>query len=388
MNTHFCLDYLFSILFAINFTGGLFMLISTHQVIPGCVLIDDVVGKTGQPLMPKDTVLTNQHITVLQKFLVPHVHISKRLQTGELFTPTIIEEQEEEHISLQEDGEMVSFFPHYIHVVESFKEMFQRWESQQPIDIPALRKLVIPLLERLDEVGSEVFTCYKYASKEDYFYHHSVAVGMLATYLSQIIGYKQGESFQIGLAGILSDCGMSKIDQDIRLKTGRLHEREMQEIKRHPMYSYRLIEKAPTLTQAVKVSVLQHHERLDGSGYPLGISDDNIHPYARIIAVCDVYHAMTCERLYKEGQSLFKVIDELLKEQFSKLDPQIVLTFIKQLINFSIGTTVQLSNNSRGEIVFIDDDEPTRPMVKLKDSGEIISLQDHPTLHIEKVFND
>lgn len=121
--------------------------------------------------------------------------------------------------------------------------MFQRWESQQPIDIPALRKLVIPLLERLDEVGSEVFTCYKYASKEDYFYHHSVAVGMLATYLSQIIGYKQGES-------------------------------------------------------------------------------------------------------------------------------------------------LQLSNNSRGEIVFIDDDEPTRPMVKLKDSGEIISLQDHPTLHIEDVFND
>lgn len=363
------------------------MLVNLSEVIPGCVLIDDVIGKTGRPILPKDTVLTDQHITILNKFLVTHVHVSNRLQNGESFTRTMAPERTEPHISLQEEGDMVSFFTHYIHVVESFKKMFERWESQQPIDIPTLRKLVIPLLDRLDEVGSEVFTCYKYVSKEDYFYHHSIAVGMLATYVAQLIGYKKGESFQVGLAGILSDSGMSKIDPDIRLKTGRLHERDMQEIKRHPMYSFRLIEHAPTLTQAVKMSVLQHHERLDGSGYPLGISGDNIHKYARIIAVCDVYHAMTCERMYQKGQSLFQVVDELRHEQFSKLDPNVVLTFIKQLVNFSIGTTVQLSNGKRGNIIFIDDDDPTRPMVKLKETEEIISLQEHPTIHIEKVFS-
>ena len=88
--------------------------------------------------------------------------------------------------------------------------------------------------------------------------------------------------------------------------------------------------------------------------YSLGLTGDKIHKYARIIAISDMYHAMTSERLYKEKQSPFKVIEEIEQDQFSKLDPEIVRSFIRNLANFSIGTKVRLSNKKNAEIVFID----------------------------------
>jgi|SRR5690625_583836 len=361
--------------------GNLLVEIYLSQAVPGCILISDIIGQSGRPIMLKNTVLTDQYISILEKFLVTKIDVSKQLANGETFTPLTVDKSDE-----CVTNEKLSFADHYMHVVKSFKQLFHRWEIQQPLDMIVLRRLVIPLLKRLDKIGSKIYSLYKYVTKEEYFYHHSIAVGLLATYTSQIMGYKKGESLQIGLAGILSDCGMSKIPGHIRSKAGKLHEQEMVEVKRHPIYSYRMVEHAKTITQAVKVGVLQHHERMDGSGYPLGVSGENIHPYARIIAVCDVYHAMTCDRIHQESTPLFTVVDELREEQFSKLDPKVALTFVKQLSHYSIGTIVRLSNDQIGEIVFIHDDEPTRPMIKLKENDKIISLQQDSTLYIKDVL--
>src|SRR5699024_1127800 len=149
------------------------------------------------------------------------------------------------------------------------------------------------------------------------------------------MGYSKGEWLQLGLAGFLSDIGMAKIRPDIRFKTDVLNDAEYQEVKKHPIYSYRMIEQQPTVSHAAKLGILHHHERVDGSGYYLDLKKKQIQRFTRIIAVCDIYHAMISERYYKDKQSPFLFIDEWHREQISKLDPQMVQRLIESLIKLS-----------------------------------------------------
>ncbi|MFD1040327.1 HD-GYP domain-containing protein [Virgibacillus byunsanensis] len=367
------------------------MRVQPSQLVSGCVLLTDVMGKTHKPIVQKNTVLTEQHILLLQKFLIETVDVSGKLSDGKEFVPKMAEQ--EKNTKKTATSELSSSYPdsfeeHYDQVVANYKKMFTSWQSNVAIDMPLARQLLIPLFERVDTTNSAVYTLHHYATKKDYFYHHCVSVGILSAYLAKKMGYKKGEWLQVGLAGFLCDSGMAKIDPSIVTKTSALNLTELEEIKKHPTYSYRLVEHIPTITKAVKLAVLQHHERRDGSGYPLGLAKRKIHMYARIIAVCDMYHAMTCERLYKEKLSPFKVIEEIQKEQYSKLDPEVVQLFIESLSNFSIGTRVKLSNNKIAEIVFVESKQPTRPMVRLDGENEIITLKNESSLYINEILGN
>lgn len=359
------------------------------QVVPGCVLLRDVKGKTNRPIIPENTVLTEEHIAVLHNFLIDQVDVSERMSDGKLFRPSPVAEEEKIEESTPDTARNIvdlTFEEHYIAVVEEYKTLFNSWrKNNTPFDSLAVRNLIIPLINRMDDIGSAVYTLHQYVDKKDYFYHHSVAISVLSAYLGKKMGYQKGEWFQIGLAGLLSDAGMARLDSFAFKKEGALTNEELVEIRKHPTYSYRMIEHIASIPYSVKLAVLQHHERIDGSGYPLGLSKEKIHSFARIIAVCDIYHAMTSERLYRKKQSPFKVIEELQKEQFSKLDPRVVQIFVKAIANFSMGTKVLLSNDQTGEIVFIEQHNPTRPIVKL-DNGDIITLSNQPDLHISEIL--
>lgn len=352
------------------------MRVKPSQLVTGCILLNDVIGKTDQPIMTKQTVLSKKHITVLKKFLVDYVDVSRKLNNGEVFEPAVHETKQPS----------ASFLTHYLSVVDAYKNLFTGWQNNVPIDMASIRNTLMPLLERMTDITRVVHTLHRYATKKDYFFHHGVSVAILSAYIGKKMGYSKGEWLQLGLAGFLSDIGMAKIRPDIRFKTDVLNDAEYQEVKKHPIYSYRMIEQQPTVSHAAKLGILQHHERVDGSGYPLGLKKNKIHRFARIIAVCDIYHAMISERYYKDKQSPFLVIDELHREQFSKLDPQIVQTFIESLINLSTGVHVRLSNGQTGVIVFIQPNAPTRPIVKLDANGDMIALQDNPDLFIAETL--
>jgi HD-GYP domain-containing protein (c-di-GMP phosphodiesterase class II) len=366
------------------------MRVTSSQVVPGCVLLRDVKGKTNRPIIPQKTVLTAEHINVLNKFLIEHVDVSERLQNGTLFQPQAASE-EEKVVQPNQPKEKVTdvaelpFKDHYDLVVEQYKKLFDSWRNQLPIDNLAVRNLILPLINRMDDIGSAVYKLHKFANKKDYFYHHSVSVSILSAYLGKKLGYQKGEWFQIGMAGLLSDAGMARLGEFAFHKEGILNNEERIEIRKHPTYSYRMVEQITSIPYTVKLAVLQHHERMDGSGYPLGLSQEKIHSYARIIAVCDIYHAMTSDRVYRKKQSPFSVIEELQKEQYSKLDIRIVQVFVDSIANFSIGTKVLLSNNQAGEIVFIDPKMPTRPILRLQ-QGEIVTLSNRQDLHITEIL--
>lgn len=361
------------------------MRVKTIQLIPGCILLKNVLGPSGKVLIPKNTILTERHITVLKKFLIESVDVSNKLHSGELFQPKDIDGILEGNRYFSQLEER-SFKTNYMEVVQQFKKMFLQWEKNIEINVPALYQLMCPLFNRLDEISSDVFRIQKYATKEDYVYHHCVAISLLSTYMGKKMDLSEDEQIEIGMAALLSDSGMSKLG-DFYKENRKLTADEIHKMKQHPIYSYRMVEKDKTISKRAKMAIIQHHERIDGTGYPLGLKNDEIHKYAQIIAVCDVYHAITCERTYVNKKSPFKAIEELQRKQFSRLDPEIVILFIDSLTNFSIGTQVKLSNNKIGEVVFINNNIPTRPMVKTVKNNEIIILENEPHLYIEDIVD-
>ncbi|MFD1850981.1 HD-GYP domain-containing protein [Oceanobacillus bengalensis] len=362
------------------------MRVKPSQLVPGNVLLKEVLGKSNKPIITRKTVLDDIHIEFLERFLIESVDVSAHLSNGDTYEPKKVDAKKEQLKKIKAAERKQTFEEQFYQVVKGYKQLFSTWKSGIPIDMANLRKLIIPLLERTDDIDKAVYTLHQYTTKNDYIYCHSIAVSILSSYLGRKLGYEKGEWLQIGIAGLLSDVGMAKINSEIVYKTGPLASYELNEVRKHPTYSYRLIENIPTITQAVKLAVLQHHERIDGSGYPLGITMKKIHPYARIIGISDTYHAMTSERVYKKGLSPFKVIEEMKKVQFTKFDSQIVSKFISSLTNFSIGTKVKLSNGKTGEIVFIEPSELTRPIVRMDGSGEIIALQNEQDVYINELI--
>ena len=189
---------------------------------------------------------------------------------------------------------------------------------------------------------------------------------------------------QIALAGFLHDIGIAKIDHAILEKTSKLTTSEIDEIKKHTLIGYQIIKNIPGINEGVKLAAIQHHEREDGSGYPLSLKGDKIHIYSKLLAIADIFHAMTNERAYRKVNSPYLVLEDLLKESFGKLDPTLVQTFINRVTSLQNGTLVRLSDNRLGEIVFSDRSYPTRPWISV--NGVIVNLMVERSLYIKEVI--
>jgi HD-GYP domain-containing protein (c-di-GMP phosphodiesterase class II) len=357
--------------------------VKINQLQEGCILAEDVIGKTKKPIIPKNTVLTPVLLNVLEKFLIKDVYVESVLVNGNPFKPTEVLEQR--HHSSNETKEEITSL--YLKAVQRYKKSFQSWQSGFPIDIGEIRAIIIPLLDQLIDNRNELLTLYRYTTEEEYLYHHAVSVGLLSGFLAKHLNYSKGDCYQIALAGILCDCGMSKIDEKIIMKKSALTAEEYREVKQHTVFGYKMVQKIPVLQEGVKLAVLQHHERNDGSGYPFGINDKQIHPYSKIVAVADVYHAMVSERLYRKKQSPFKALEQVQVDSFGKVSMEVVQILLDSLATFNVGTKVKLSNGEMAEIVFIQREEPTRPIVKNINTNEFISLSEQRNIYIEEIIH-
>ena len=363
------------------------MKVKPNQLQAGCILASDVKCLSNQVLMRKKTVLTEQYINVLKAFLVESVDAEATLVNGEPFTPQEVIEDEDKNAKKRYTNKSNTFMDLYLQAVQTYKKLFQSWQAGIKVDILSIRKIVLPLLEKLDEQPKEMISIHHYSTKEDYIFHHAVSVGALAAFLGRKLHYKKAEEIQLGIAGMMADGGMAKIANHILEKKGPLSNSEFEEIKNHPLFSYQMIKEIPGVTDGVLLGVLQHHEREDGSGYPMALSSNKLHKFSRVIAVVDTFHAMTSERYHKSKQSPYKVIEEIEKDNFGKYDIKVVQLLCSLVTNFSLGTRVRLNNEEIGEVVFMEPHAPSRPMIKMEDNVEFIKLVNRSDLFIVEVID-
>lgn len=362
------------------------MFVNPDQLVEKCLITRDIYGKTQFPIVEQNTVVTATHIKVLKSFLVEQIEVSPKLVNGQPFIPNQLhssfKKQTEPTI---ENKTETDFLIDYQKTVNQYEKMFKQWQSGQLINIQAIRNLIIPLIKRIDHHHAEIFSLGLHAIKEKYLYHHSVATSLLATLLAKQLGLEQ-ESTQIGLAALLADSGMAKINHRIVNHKGKLHEMDYEEIKKHPTFSYRFIENSLALTQNAKLGILQHHERIDGQGYPLGISNRKINQHAKIISIVDAYHAMTSERYFQMEQPFFQVILAMKKQANLQFDLQLLNRFITCLEEALLEEKVYLSNGQTGTIVSLRFTEEPELIIKIDGANDILSIGDQDQIWIEHLI--
>ncbi|WP_433746039.1 HD-GYP domain-containing protein [Falsibacillus pallidus] len=358
------------------------MRVKVSELQEGCILQKDVTGMTVYPLVPKKTVLNPIHLDVLKRFSIDSVEVERTLVDGTLFKPqTTVEDTEDQKI----EAIPLSFTESYLKAISEFKQEFTKWQSGGAVDFMKVRSIIMPLLKKVIESPENLHTIRHYSNPKDYLYHHSVAVGLISGMLAKKLGYDVGVYNQAALGGMLSDCGMARTRASI-LEKKSLSQWEFQEIREHTLNSYKMVKDSPLLKPEIKLAIYQHHERLDGTGYPGGEKADKIHMMSRIIAVADVYHAMTSERAYRSKQSPFKVLEMITEDSFGQFDISVVKALLSIIGDLSIGTKVRLSNGEEGSVIFTKREALTRPLVKLEKSEEIIDLVQNRNIFIEDVI--
>lgn len=360
-----------------------------EQLRLGSIIAEDILVNTRTPIIRKDTKVTREHIQVLRAFNVTKVPIALE---------NVFDRSEEEINALNEgkvdpiNNEVVpvlkkDFVQLYNHAVNAYHKEFNSWEAGMKVDVAKLRNIIMPLVDKAMDDKKIFSHLNEYSSIEKYAAHHSIAVGIISGAIAKKLRYSSGQINQIATAGLMADIGMSKIDVNIREKKSYLTEADFSEIKKHTIYSFQMIKDSPLLKPEMKLAIFQHHERLDGSGYPKGEKMDNISIYSQIIAIADVYHAMTSERVYRAKSSSFKVLEMIREEEFGKYSFEVVNALTSLVGALPISTRVRLSNGEIGEIVFLHRDSPMRPMIRLTESGQIIDLAAKRTIHIENVID-
>ncbi|MGM9972529.1 MAG: HD-GYP domain-containing protein [Clostridiaceae bacterium] len=249
-------------------------------------------------------------------------------------------------------------------------KLFSKLETEEDPDINLIRELSTDLLNTDIQQGLIVKNISAVRELKEYNLRHSVNTAILSVLLGRWLGYSQRDLKLLSYAGLLHDIGKEKIQEEVLYKAGPLTEEEYKIIKLHSQLGYEITKKIPFLDSRVAIAVLMHHEREDGSGYPLGLKGDSISIYSKIIAIADTFDAMTSNRVYRGKICPLLVLEELRDESFRTLDPKLCQVFIRKMMNLYIGDTILLNNGTTGTIIKIDINSISRPLV-LTDQGFI-----------------
>ena len=218
---------------------------------------------------------------------------------------------------------------------------------------------------------------------DDATYVHSVNVALIAHTIGEWMHLDEDDKELLTKAGLLLDVGKMMIPQEILTKKGKLTDDERTKLRMHPTLGYRAVEKK-NIDQHIKNTILMHHERCDGSGYPRHLTMNQIDPVARIVSIADVYDAMTSERVYRQALSPFYAFEQIEEDGLQKYDTQAVLTFLENLSGVYIGNRVRLSDGSIGEIVYINKMRYSRPTVRV--GSRFLDLFEKRDLQIEALL--
>lgn len=210
-------------------------------------------------------------------------------------------------------------------------------------------------------------------TSDEYTFKHSVDVATMSMIVAKKMGMSKKDIYNIGIAGLLHDMGKSKIPLEILNKPARLTDEEFEVMKQHSTYGFKILKEKDEFEMPIAMSVLQHHEKIDGSGYPMGVGEDKIIPYAKILSVVDVYDALVTERPYKKGLSQRNAI-EIIMSMTGELDITAMRSFLGSVILYPVESIVQLSNGEEACVVKNHSEAVLRPTVVGLKSGIVYDL--------------
>lgn len=355
--------------------------VSTSALVPGMVTAEDVYNYNNSLILPKGLILTDKTITKLEFYSIINVRVEDE-------AVPIPEEDTQEDNSYSERLRQTPEFQHFEKEFQeetaSFKKIVNGLlEDVADIDVNDLVQRAFALLSTEDKHVNVFDMLHNMRQMDDATYVHCMNVGLICNIFAHWLKMDEEDIKTATLCGLLHDIGKIKIPENILKKPGRLTEWEFGVVQTHPREGYDILKNSPII-EHVKNAALQHHERSDGSGYPSGLTAEQIDPFAKMVAIADVYDAMTCARVYRGPLCPFKVIAAFENEGFQKYDPQYILTFLENIVNTYLQHRVRLTTGEIGEIVYINPDKLSKPTVKI--GSKYMNLSQEPHIFIDALI--
>lgn len=266
----------------------------------------------------------------------------------------------------------------------------------QDLQTEKIAVMVNELLEELLNQKDILMNLSEIRTVDEYTFGHSVNVCVLSIITGISIGYPRENLKTLGIGALLHDIGKTLIPLDILNKPGALTAEEYRVIQQHARLGYEILRKCPQVGEEAALIALTHHERYDGMGYPQELKGEELHNYAKIVAITDVYDAMTADRVYKSKIRPHQAIEYLISMGNHQFDYEIVKHFTRHVASYPIGTIVMLSNGYKGVVSGIDKNFPHRPQIHcLRDpqgakcsEKSILNLAKHPSIMIIDILEN
>ncbi|MDR4888630.1 HD-GYP domain-containing protein [Fredinandcohnia sp. QZ13] len=270
--------------------------------------------------------------------------------------------------------------------IDQVEDIFYFVKRHTMLPLAEIKQTVIPIIQTASEIPQFFYLFYQLQSADDYTYRHNIGVGVIATLIGKWLSLSDEDLSALTIAATLHDIGKTKIPTEILNKPGKLTKDEYEIVKKHTMYGYEILKNTDGISHEISLVALQHHEREDGKGYPFGLKGSKISYLSKIVAVADVFHAMSSNRVYHDATPFYQVIKQMNDDMFGKLDPTILVPFLQQIMNALIGHHVLLTDGQIGKIKYINPYDLLNPLVEV--SNTIIDLSVQKTIQIERVLAD
>ncbi len=334
--------------------------------VSGMKMAESLYNEYGAVIVGKDTILD--------------AHIIRKLTNLGINRVSIYDQSE----NLVTANSTELFKAQYGQNIQTIRGILEDMSNGKNIDLKKIEATTDSIVVRINENRDIVSCITQIKSSNEYTYTHSVNVAFLCMLIGKWMKYGPDKIKKLVQAGLLHDIGKIMVPPEILNKPGKLTDKEYEEIKKHSVYGYRIIEKLPDIERDIGIAVLMHHEREDGSGYPVGLKGEKIHEYSKVIAVADTYDAMTSNRVYRERESPFDAFDEMKNNTFGTLDTKVLNAFLSNIAAYYIGDFVRLSTGEKAEIIYINPSDISRPIVKAGD--KFIDLVFNPKIKVVELL--
>ncbi|HOV42638.1 MAG TPA: HD-GYP domain-containing protein [Syntrophothermus lipocalidus] len=345
---------------------------------PGMIVARSIFDSEGNCLLGAGVTLTDYYIQRLKELGIVSIYVEDDLfdSLGEIKEP--ISEQTR------------------LETIKEVRKNFQALEANRRINTRHVKKMVDTILDELMSNREVLINLSDIRTYDDYTFSHSCNVCVLSLLTGITLGYNELKLKELGIGALLHDIGKIRVSKELLNKRGELTKNEYAEIKKHAAYGFdilRTYEDIPLLSAHI---AFQHHERWDGKGYPRGLNQEQIHEYARIVAVADVYDALLADRPYRSAYSINQAVAILNHMSGLYFEPRILAALVSNVAVYPIGSVVMLNTGEIGVVVDVNRNAPTRPVVRvvldrrllrLKNPHEV-DLSNLSTVYIARVLTE
>lgn len=269
----------------------------------------------------------------------------------------------------------------------SIRALFQNGIRGTAIDVEEIRRSVEPMVDSICRNPDACIWLARLRDQDDYTYQHSVACSVWAVALGRQLRFIEGDLNSLAVGGLLFDVGKLRIDKELLNRESELSEEDHQLLQDHVMLGETTLARQ-NLSPDILDMVRFHHERHDGSGYPFGLSQNEIPVFGRIAGVVDAFDAMTSHRAYAKGMSPSQAIRVLNQDRDRGFQAAIVDEFIQAIGIYPAGTLVELSTGEVGVVIAEGRIRRLRPKLMVILNADKEPLRTPVTLNLGDVRSD